>query len=333
MRAAEGAPAIQRNDRYHLCFSLGKACEDGGEYAESWRYYERGNALKRAQSGGYDPQLMELDIRRQIEVCTSDFFAARAGAGAPDPAPIFIVGLPRAGSTLLEQILASHSKVEGTRELGDIERIVAELRDPELDADSPRYPAVLAGLAPDVFRSFGERYLSDTRVYRRGKPFFIDKMPNNFRHVGLIHLMLPRAKIIDVRREPMACCFSNLKQLFARGQEFTYGVESIARYYRGYLELMQHWDTVLPERVLHVAYEDMVEHLEASVRRVLQFCELSFEPECLEYYKTARSVGTASSEQVRQPIFRAGLSQWRHYEPWLGPLKDALGDALARYRD
>ncbi len=331
MRAAQAAPATQPVDRCHLCFALGKAFEDQGEYAQSWRHYARGNALRRSQSS-YDPQVMELNTRRQIEVCTADFFAARARSGVADPAPIFIVGLPRAGSTLIEQILASHSKVDGTQELHEIEHIVRELQGPELDAGNPRYPAVLAGLAADDFRRLGARYLSDTRAYRKGKPFFIDKMPNNFRHIGLIHLMLPQAKIIDVRREPMACCFSNLKQLYARGQEFTYGSEDIARYYRSYLEQMRHWDTALPGRVLHIAYEDIVEDLEAGVRRLLQWCGLQFESECLEYYRTARNVSTASSEQVRQPIFRAGLAQWRHYEPWLGPLRDALGDALARYR-
>ena len=323
MRATEGAPAAGLSDRIPLCFSLGKAFEDRGEYPTSWRYYERGNALKHAQSG-YDPQLTERDVRKQIEVCTPELFAARSGCGVADPAPIFVVGLPRAGSTLIEQILASHSEVEGTLELHDIERIAREIDD---------YPAGLAAVAPDELRRLGERYVSDTRAYRKGKAFFIDKMPNNFRHVGLIHLILPRARIIDVRREPMACCFSNLKQLFARGQEFTYSIESIARYYRSYLELMRHWDTVLPGRVLRVAYEDIVEDVEANVRRLLQFCGLPFESECLEYYKTSRSVSTASSEQVRQPIFRGGLAQWRHYEPWLRPLEDLLGDALVRYRE
>ena len=331
MRAAEAAPATPLADRCQLCFALGKAFEDRGVYAQSWHHYARGNALRHSQSS-YDPQVMELNTRRQIEVCTEDFLAARVGSGVADPAPIFIVGLPRAGSTLIEQILASHSKVEGTQELHDIERIVRELRGAELDAGNPSYPAVLAGLAADDFRSLGERYLRNTRAYRQGKPFFIDKMPNNFRHIGLIHLMLPQAKIIDVRREPMACCFSNLKQLFAKGQEFTYGSEDIARYYRSYLELMRHWDTALPGRVLHIAYEGIVEDLEAGVRRLLQLCGLEFESECLDYYQTARNVSTASSEQVRQPIFRAGLAQWRHYEPWLGPLRDALGDALDRYR-
>ena len=266
-------------------------------------------------------------------MCTAQFFAARAGVGVPDPDPIFIVGLPRSGSTLIEQILASHSQVEGTQELADIQRIVLEMQGRQSDLDDPRYPGVLAELAPEDFRRLGERYMTDTRAYRKRKPFFIDKMPNNFRHIGLIHLMMPNARIIDVRREPMACCFSNLKQLFASGQEFTYSIEDIARYYRTYLELMQHWDAVLPGRVLRVWYEDVVEDLEGNVRRILEFCGLEFEPACVEFYKTERSVRTASSEQVRQPIFRDGLFQWRNYEPWLGPLKDGLDDALIRYRE
>jgi tetratricopeptide (TPR) repeat protein len=325
MRAAESAPAAQPVDRYHLCFALGKAFEDAREYAESWQFYERGNALKRAESR-YRPDITEASTRRQIEVCTAQFFAARVGAGLPDPDAIFVVGLPRSGSTLIEQILASHSQVDGTQELPDIQRIASEVCGKQSD------PGVLAGLAPEEFRRLGERYLADTRVYRGNGPFFIDKMPNNFRQIGLIHLMLPNARIIDVRREPVACCFSNLKQLFARGQEFTYSIEDIARYYRRYLELMRHWDAVLPGRILRVCYEDVVEDLEGNVRRILEFCGLEFEPACLEFYKTARSVRTASSEQVRQPIFRDGLFQWRNYESWLGPLKDSLDDALIRYR-
>jgi len=199
--------------------------------------------------------------------------------------------------------------------------------------DNPRYPAVLAQMTAEDYRRLGEKYLSDTRVYRSGKARFIDKMPNNFRHVGLIHLMLPNATIIDARREPMACCFGNLKQLFAHGQEFTYSIEDIARCYRTYLELMRHWDAVLPGRVLRVQHEDVVDDLEGNVRRLLEHCELEFEPACVEFHKTERSVRTASSEQVRQPIYREGLDQWRHYEPWLGPLREALGDALTRYRD
>src|SRR5215831_10873350 len=328
MRAEEAAPAADAVDRYHLCFALGKALEDRNEFAESWQFYERGNALKRAESR-YDPLITETNTRKQVELCTAQFFAARAGVGVPNPDPVFIVGLPRSGSTLIEQILASHSLIEGTHELADIQRTVVQLR----GRDDHRYPAVLAELAPELFRQLGERYIMDTWAYRHGKPFFIDKMPNNFRHIGLIHLMLPTAKIIDVRRDPMACCLSNLKQLFAKGQEFTYSIEDIARYYRTYLELMRHWDAVLPGRVLRVTYEDLVEDLEGNERRILEFCGLEFEPACVEFYKTERSVSTASSEQVRQPIFRDGLFQWRNYEPWLGRLRDALGDALIRYRE
>ena len=331
MRVAEAATATQTVDRYHLCFALGKAFEDRGDYAESWRYYSQGNALKRSESR-YRAEIIEINTRKQIEVCTHEFFASREGFGVARADPIFIVGLPRAGSTLIEQILASHSCVEGTHELGEIPRIVLDLQGRQPDLDNPRYPGALAELTPEDFLRLGEKYLTETRIYRGNKPYFIDKMPNNFRHIGLIHLILPNAKIIDVRREPTACCFSNLKQLFATGQEFSYSVEDIARYYRTYLDVMQHWDEVLPGRVLRVQHEDVVDDLESNVRRILDFCGLPFEPSCLEFYKTARSVRTASSEQVRQPIFRDGVDQWRKYEPWLGPLKEALGDALVRYR-
>ncbi len=332
MRAAEAAPATAPVDRSHLCFALGKGLEDKGEYAESFRYYERGNALKRSESK-YRAEIIENNTRQQIEVCTPQFFARHLRSGAQDPDPIFIVGLPRSGSTLLEQILASHSRVEGTQELANVQQIVRNLRGRDPDLNNPRYPRILAEMSTEEFRPLGEQYLATTRVYRTGKPFFIDKMPNNFRHLGLIHLMLPNARIIDARREPMACCFSNLKQLFANGQEFTYSIEDIARYYRTYLELMRHWDEVLRGRILRVQHEDVVDDLEGSVRRILNFCGLEFEPECIEFHKTERSVRTASSEQVRQPIFREGLDQWTNFEPWLTPLKEALGDALNHYRD
>jgi tetratricopeptide (TPR) repeat protein len=331
MRADEAAPETSPIDRYHLCFALGKAYEDRGLYEESWRYYERGNAHKRAESR-YRPGIFETNTSKQIEICTHEFFMARAGWGAAARDPILIVGLPRSGSTLVEQILASHSAVEGTQELSDVQRIVLDLQGRDRDLDNPRYPGVLQQMKRDDFLRLGEKYLRDTRVYRTDRPHFIDKMPNNFRHLGLIHLMLPNARIIDARREPMGCCFSNLKQLFANGQEFTYSIEDIARYYCTYLELMQHWDQVLPGRVLRVWHEDVVEDLEGNVRRILDFCGLPFEPACLQFFKTERSVRTASSEQVRQPIYREGLDQWRHYESWLEPLKVALGDALTRYR-
>jgi tetratricopeptide (TPR) repeat protein len=323
MRAEEARPELEPEDRWHLCFALGKALEDRGGYAESFGYYERGNALKRAQSQ-YRPEQTERSRDRQKSVFVPEFLRARRGVGCERGDPIFIVGLPRAGSTLLEQILASHSAVEGTQELSDISRMAQELMGRGHDPSMPRYPAILADLSPDRLSAFGQRYLADTRVYRTGKPYFIDKNPNNFWHIGFIHLILPNARIIDARREAMACCFSNFKQLFATGQEFTYGLDDIGRYYRAYVDMMAHWERVLPGAILRVQHEDIVEDLEGNVRRLLDFCGLEFEPQCLEFHKTERSVRTASSEQVRRPIFKDGLDQWRNYEPWLGPLKDAL---------
>ena len=334
MRAAEAQPVLQDMDRVYLSFALGKALEDRGEYAASWRCYEHGNAVRRASSR-YRPEVAGAFAVRLKQVFTAELFAARAGWGLEDPAPIFILGLPRSGSTLIEQILASHSSVEGTQELTEIGRYAGELCGRDPDCGLPLDPEAMLRLTAADARALGERFLADTLAYRRlGRPFFIDKMPNNFWHIGLIHLILPRATIIDVRREPMACCFSNFKQLFgSANQEFTYGVDDIARHYRAYLDLMQHWDRVLPGRVLRVPYENMVEDLEGGVRRLLSHCGLAFEPACLAFHQTRRSVRTPSSEQVRRPIGREGLAQWRHYAPWLAPLHDALGDALTGYRD
>jgi len=327
MRAAETSANVQRVDRFHLCFALGKALEDRGEYAESFAFYERGNALKKTECR-YRPEPLERNARLQASLCTREFFAARQGVGCRDRSPIFILGLPRSGSTLIEQILSSHSQVEGTMELAVIPRLVQDLQGQERSGSTPRYPGLLAELAAEDFVRLGEKYLGDTKVYRKGKPFFVDKMPNNFRHLGLIHLMLPNAKIIDARRDPLACCFSNYKQLFASGQQFTYSIDDIARYYRMYVELMAHWDCALPGRILRVEHEDVVDDLEANVRRILEFCELEFEQGCIEFYKTERTVHSASSEQVRRPLYREGVDHWRHYEPWLGPLKEALGPLL-----
>lgn len=328
MRTQEKLQTTPRDDRYHLCFALGKAFEDRGEYADSFHYYERGNALKKSESS-YRPEPVERNTRLQKEICSRELFAAHRSDGCDSPDPIFIVGLPRSGSTLLEQILASHSQVEGTMELADIPRLVLELQGRDASQANPRYPRVLQDLSPEDLLRFGRKYIDDTRVYRTSnKPFFIDKMPNNFRHLGLISLILPNAKIIDARRNAMACCFSNFKQLFASGQEFTYDLDDIGRYYLTYLELMAHWDLVLPGKILHVTHEEVVEDLEANVRRILDFCGLPFEAQCVEFYKTERSIRTASSEQVRQPIFKEGLDQWRNFEPWLGSLKAALGPAI-----
>ena len=323
MRLGEEALKTRPVDRYHLCFALGKAYEDCGHYAESWMYYERGNALKRAESD-YVSDVLELNTRLQIETCTPSFFTHREGWGDRRPDPIFIVGLPRSGSTLIEQILASHSQVEGTQELPDIQAIVHELQGREMNLGAPRYPYILNDLARTDFAAYGRRYLADTSVYRTDRSFFIDKMPNNFRHIGLIHAILPNAKIIDARREPMACCFSNLKQLFAQGQEFTYSIDDIARYYRTYLTLMDHWDLALPGRVLRVQHEEVINDIEGSVRRILAHCGLGFEPGCVSFHENKRSVRTPSAEQVRRPIFRDGVNQWRNYEPWLDGLKTAL---------
>jgi hypothetical protein len=243
------------------------------------------------------------------------------------------VGLPRSGSTLLEQILASHSQVDGTKELPDIIAIARRLGDRIKKSDRSRYPEILGTLNLQQCQELGEEYLQRARVQRGAAPFFIDKMPNNFAHIGLIQLILPRAKIIDARRHPMAACFSGYKQLFASGQRFSYSLRDIGEYYRDYVALMDHWDKALPGKVLRVEYEDVVADTEPQVRRILDYCALPFEDSCLNFHQTERAVRTASSEQVRQPIYQSGLQQWRHFEPWLGELKTALGPVLDRFPD
>ncbi|NNE57991.1 MAG: tetratricopeptide repeat protein [Hellea sp.] len=318
-------------DRVNLCFSLGKGHEDLGNYSESFKYYEDGNRLKRAQSI-YRAEDMTTELEAQAAVCTSELFEQQGGNGCPADDPIFIVGLPRAGSTLLEQIIASHSRVDGTLELPNILSISYKLKGRHRAPGNIHYPKVLRDLPTEKFKQFGEQYIEETRIHRKGAPYFIDKMPNNFRHIGLIHLILPNAKIIDARRHPMACCFSGFKQHFAEGQEFTYGLELVGQYYRDYVNLMDHWDDVLPGKILRVQYEDVVGNTEGQVRRVLEYLGLPFEQACVDFHKTKRSVRTASSEQVRQPIFKSGLKQWRNFEPWLDPLKEALGpDIMKRH--
>jgi tetratricopeptide (TPR) repeat protein len=331
MLREEAGDAIGADDRIHMCFALGKAFEDRGDYERSFACYDRGNRLKR-DATGYRFELPARRVKAQQEVCTREFFADRQEVGAPASDPIFIVGLPRAGSTLLEQILASHSKVDGTLELPNIIALTQRLARPV--GSSPdgraarRYPQILSELDHDYFRRFGEQFLEETRVYRQGAPLFIDKNPNNFFHVGLIRLILPNAKVIDARRHPLACCVSGFKQLFGQGQEFSYGLREIGSYYRAYVELMDHWDSVLPGFVLRVQHEEVVEDLEGQVRRMLEFCGLSFEQACLDFHRTERSVRTPSSEQVRQPIYTSGIDAWRNFEPWLDPLKEALGEEI-----
>lgn len=329
MREREKSPVTALEDRYHLCFALGKAFEDRGEHTSSFEYYERGNRLKREELK-YDPARLSNEMRLQHELVTSELLNRFSGAGHLAPDPIFIVGLPRAGSTLLEQILASHSQVEGTMELPNIFALAYRLDRKRLVGEEPEYPGNLADLTRDDVARFGEEFIRDTRIYRKqGKSFFIDKMPNNFRHIGLIHMILPNAKIIDARRGAMGCCFSGFKQLFAEGQEFTYGLKEIGQYYTDYVALMDHWDTVLPGKILRVRYEDVVADLDTQVRRLLDYCELPFEDACINFHQTERAVRTASSEQVRQPIFKSGVDQWENFSEYLDPLRKILGPELA----
>ena len=322
MRAALEQGGVARVDRYHLDFALGKALEDRGEAAASFAHYAAGNALRRTELD-YDADETSRYVDRLIELVTPEFFAARAGQGCDAPDPIFVLGMPRAGSTLIEQILSSHSLVEGTSELPDI---------PALARRARNYPLNLPELTGARLAELGEEFLKLSRIQRKtARPFFIDKLPNNWMHVVFIMLILPGAKIIDARRHPLGCCFSNFKQHFARGQAFSYGLADMGRYYADYVRLMAHLDRVQPGRIHRVFYEDMVDHTEREVRALLAYCGLDFESACLEFHRTERAVRTPSSEQVRRPIFREGTEAHVPFEPWLGPLKEALGDVLTAY--
>jgi tetratricopeptide (TPR) repeat protein len=317
-------------DKVYLSFALAKAYEDGKKFEQSFQFYQQGNALKKQQSG-YNANSMSDELQKQSRFFTAQRCANLNGCGDPAADPIFILGLPRSGSTLLEQILSSHSQVEGTLELPNILAYSKELRRHQVDGEKLGYPEVIAELDEQVLTDLGSRYLEETKVYRNQSPFFIDKMPNNFRHIGLIKLILPNAKIIDARRHPMACCFSGYKQLFAEGQEFSYSLSDMGQYYTDYVELMDHWDNVLPGQVLRVHYEQVIDDLEGQVRRILDFCGLPFESACLSFHETKRSVRTASSEQVRQPIFKTGLEQWKNYSVQLSELQDQLADIIDHY--
>ena len=331
MHAQAGNDDLSHADRVHLNFALGKAYEDREDFRTSFRFYDQGNRSKKAASR-YDANKMTEELRAQNRVCVAELLSRGIEAGHSAGDPIFVVGLPRAGSTLLEQILSSHSRVDGTLELPNVLSLAQQLRRRGRNGPEPDYPDILATLSDEELRQFGQQYIDETRIHRQSAPFFVDKMPNNFRHIGLIHLMLPNAKIIDARRHPMACGFSGYKQLFAEGQQFTYDLADLGQYYRDYVELMDHWDEALPGKVLCVQYEEVVADLETQVRRILAHCGLDFESECLSFYRTERAVRTPSSEQVRRPIFESGLDYWRNYEPWLDPLKVALGeDVRQRY--
>jgi tetratricopeptide (TPR) repeat protein len=331
MRLQLRRPDLTADDQLHLHFAMGKALEDKREFAASFEHYAHGNQLRRAQLR-YQADEMSTHVKRIKSSFTAQFFAERMSYGAAAPDPIFIVGLPRSGSTLIEQILSSHSQVEGTMELPDIAGIARSLFDKGKKSRIAGYSAALATLNAEECRELGERYISQTRIQRKtAAPFFIDKMPNNFAHIDLIQLALPRAKIIDARRHPLGCCFSGFKQHFARGQGFSYSLEDIGRYYRDYVELMAFFDAVLPGRIHRVIYESMIDDTESEVRKLLEYCGLPFEAGCLRFYENERAVRTASSQQVRKPIFREGVDHWRHYEPWLDPLKKSLGPVLEAY--
>ncbi|MBL4629750.1 MAG: sulfotransferase, partial [Paraglaciecola sp.] len=309
---------IEQDDQVHLEFALAKAYEDRKQFDMAFTYYQNGNALKN-QLCHYSQAKVSEQIEAQKSVFTHDFFFAHKDVGEPTPDPIFIVGLPRSGSTLLEQILASHSQVDGTMELHNVLGLASRL-----STNKNGYPNVVNEIEHEYFERFGQQFIEETQCYRQGAAFFIDKMPNNFMHIGLIKAMLPNAKIIDARREPIACCFSGYKQLFAEGQEFSYDLDNLVHYYQSYQSLMAHWDAVLPGFVLRVQHEDVIDDLETQVRRILDFCQLPFETSCLEFYKTKRTIKTPSSEQVRQPINSAATKQWKNFETHLTSLTEAF---------
>ena len=331
MRAQLARTDISDDARWHFEFALGKANEDAQSYAESFAHYARGNELRRAAIF-YDADWITSQVNRTCALFTKEFFETRGDWGCDVKDPIFIVGLPRSGSTLLEQILASHSQVEGTRELPDVPAFALQLGAGNLRPGEVGYPESVGLLDREQLRRYGERYIEQTRPYRSAAiPNFIDKMPNNFLYIGLIQLMLPRCRIIDARRHPLACGFSNFKQHFQKGLLFSYSLEEIGRFYRNYVTLMAHFDRVLPGRVHRVHYEHLIQDPEGETRRLLDYCGLPFEGSCLRFHENRRVVQTASSEQVRRPIYSESLDQWRHFEPWLGPLKDALGDLVSSY--
>ena len=324
MRAQLAGSPLQQNDRIHIHYALGLALEQAGDYAQSFSHYAQGAAAKRATLK-YDGRELPPMMARSKAFFSPQRFAAVEGAGYADAAPIFIVGLPRAGSTLIEQILGSHSQVEGTRELPEISNIVRDIGHGGDQSRPFRYPECLAELAPAELAALGARYIERTRAWRHtSKPYFIDKMPANWQHVGLIHMILPNARIIDARRGAMATCFSAFKQLFGHGVHYSYDLAELGQYWRAYADRMAHYERSLPGRIHRVVYEDLVADTEAQTRALLAYCGLAFEPACLRFWESARVVATPSSEQVRQPIYREGLEQWRHYDPWLGTLSEAL---------
>ncbi|MGE0776290.1 MAG: sulfotransferase, partial [Sphingomonadaceae bacterium] len=317
-----------REDVFHLHFSLGKAFEDARNYAASFSHYDQGNRIRRSMIR-HEADDFSAEVAATSDVFTSAFIAEMGDGGCAAPDPIFIVGLPRSGSTLVEQILSSHSQIEGTMELPDMMMIASRLQSRVDEGAFPDFRSMIASLSAEDRLRIGEEYIERTRVHRQSdRPLFIDKMPNNWQHVGLIRLVLPNARIVDVRRHPMSCCFSGWKQHFARGQAFSYDLSDIGRYYCDYVGLMTAYDIAAPGAVHRVIYEALVADTETEVRRLLDYLGLPFEKACLEFYNNDRAVRTASSEQVRQPINTQGLEQWKNYEPWIGPLATALAPVL-----
>ena len=319
-------------DKVYFHFALAQACEVAGNFEEAFINLEKGNEIKNKQSN-YSIQQMDDELQAQIDICNTLFFEGMGDGGYETKDPIFILGLPRAGSTLIEQILASHSMVDGTLELPNILSIAQNLRGDDISGKKGNYPKTMKSLSMEQRYDLGKAFIEDTRIHRKDAPRFTDKMPNNFRHIGLIHLIMPNAKIIDARRYPLDCCFSMFKQLFAQGQEFTYGLAEAASYYNSYVKLMDHWDKVLPNKILRVNNEDIVDDLEVQVRRMLEFLELPFEESCVKFYETDRLVRTPSSEQVRKPVNKSGMGRWKPYAKNLKPIIDNIDQDLLKPDD
>ena len=323
---------LSLKEKVYFHFALSQALESKGEFNEAFYHLNKGNEIKREQSK-YSIERMDNELQSQIDVCDKDFFKSMGEGGNDTRDPIFILGLPRSGSTLIEQILASHSMIDGTLELPNILSLAQSLRGDDIYGKSGKYPKIMSSFTPEQRYEMGKSFIDETMMHRDGAPMFVDKMPNNFRHIGLIHLILPNAKIIDARRYPLDCCFSMFKQLFAQGQEFTYGLEEAASYYNSYVKLMNHWDSVLPNKVLRVNNEDVINDLDGQVRRILEYIEVPFEESCISFHETERSVRTASSEQVRQPINKKGMGRWKPYAKHLKPFTNILDSDLLHPED
>ena len=323
---------LSLRDKAYFHFALAQACESEEEFDEAFFHLDKGNKIKNDQSK-YSIERMDSELQAQIDICDEKFFTELGDGGNSSHDPIFILGLPRAGSTLIEQILASHSMIDGTLELPNILSIAQSLRGDDIYGKEGNYPKSMLSLTHEQRDSLGKKYIDETKMHRKDAPMFTDKMPNNFRHIGLIHLIMPNAKIIDARRYPLDCCFSMFKQLFAQGQEFSYGLAEAGSYYKSYVKLMDHWDRVLPNKILRVNNEDVIEDLDGEVKRMLDFLDLPFEEECISFHETDRSVRTASSEQVRQPINKKGMGRWKPYAKNLKPFLESIGENLLHPED